>query len=84
MSSKHYQVEKITDKKIENHITKYKVKWVGWAEHQSTWEPLDNLSNVLYMVNDFEANLYKNKKSNTQNPSNSTIDDESKKKANKK
>lgn len=51
-----YQVEKILEKKTENGKPYYLVKWVGWAEKDSTWEPLNNLTNVMHMVNEFEKN----------------------------
>jgi chromobox protein 1/chromobox protein 3 len=62
-----YKVERILDKQIKDGDLLYKIKWAGWPEEESTWEPLDNLKNILYMVNDFEAKLIGSKGSpNTQ------------------
>jgi hypothetical protein len=54
MSSKAYQVEKILNKKLADGKLKYKVKWAGYPTSQCTWEPLENLSNVLDMVAKYE------------------------------
>lgn len=65
-----YEVEKILDKKItKGGEVLYKIKWSGYSEEQSTWEPIENLSNVIYMIKEFESkkgiepkeNLDKNK-----------------------
>lgn len=49
-----YTVEKILDKRKIKGEWKYKVKWEGWSEKDCTWEPLENLNNVIYLVNDYE------------------------------
>ena len=38
-----YVVESILEKKIENLKTSYKVKWLGFPNDQSTWEPATNI-----------------------------------------
>jgi hypothetical protein len=55
-----YQVEKILDKKIEDDDIKYLVKWVGWSEKQSTWEPIKHLKNVMNLVADYEKKVTSN------------------------
>jgi hypothetical protein len=53
--SKLYQVEKILDKQVKNGKLRYLIKWVGWSDEDSTWEPLENLSSILHMITDFEV-----------------------------
>ena len=52
-----YIVEKILDKKKMNGIYKYKVKWEGYSENECTWEPRENLSNVKYLIEEYENSL---------------------------
>ena len=52
-----YEVEKIVDKKVSKGVTKYLVKWVGWGDADNTWEPIENLQNVLTLVEEFERNF---------------------------
>ncbi len=49
-----YQVEDIVDKKDENNIIKYKVKWKGFPLSEATWEPVENLTNVEALINQYE------------------------------
>ncbi len=35
-----WNIDKILDKKIENNIEYYFVKWEGWADTDNTWEPI--------------------------------------------
>ena len=55
-----YSVERILDKKKIKGIWKYKVKWEGYTEDECTWEPIENLDNVIQMVVDFNSE-YENK-----------------------
>ncbi len=50
-----YIVEKILEKKKLGSIWKYKVKWEGYSEEECTWEPKENLKNVKYLIEEFEA-----------------------------
>lgn len=51
-----YNVEKILDKKKFGLVWKYKVKWEGYEnEEDITWEPKENLRNVKYLIEEFEA-----------------------------
>jgi hypothetical protein len=50
-----YEVESILDKKKQQGKWKYKIKWVGYPEDQCTWEPVENLDNVVEMLQEFEA-----------------------------
>ncbi len=45
-----WEVEAIKGKKGN----KYFVKWVGYPESDNTWEPLENLRNIMSMVDEFE------------------------------
>ena len=50
-----YNVERILDKKtLHNGSFRYLIKWEGYPDSQNTWEPLDNLSSVKEMVDEFE------------------------------
>ena len=51
-----YKVERITGKrKTDKGLIEYKVKWKGYHENESTWEPVRNLKHVQNMLDDFEA-----------------------------
>jgi len=47
-----YTVDRILDKRVSRKTGKaqYLVKWNGYSQEQSTWEPEENLSTVSYMV----------------------------------
>ena len=49
-----YIVEKILDKKKFKKDDKYLVKWLGYAESKSTWEPISHLTKCLDLVVEFE------------------------------
>merc|ERR1712032_969931 len=58
-----YIVEKILDKKKVNGKIKYKVKWEGYDNlDDCTWEPKENLKNVLYLIEEFDKSLKKKEK----------------------
>jgi len=51
-------VEKIVKKrKFAGGPVKYLVKWQGWSIKDCTWEPSSNLTNIKYMVDEFEDKL---------------------------
>lgn len=50
-----YFVEKILAKR-EYPELKYLIKWEGWDIKDSTWEPLENLTNAMALVDEFEKN----------------------------
>ena len=52
-----YIVEKIISRKKFGSQYKYYVKWEGFPDEQNTWEPLENLENVSYMVKEFNKTL---------------------------
>ena len=41
-----YTVESITNKKLVSGKIYYLVKWKGYSQDQSTWEPIENLTQV--------------------------------------
>ena len=49
-----FQVEKICDCKVVRSKKDYLIKWVGYSPKDNTWEPVDHLENVRYMVDEFE------------------------------
>jgi hypothetical protein len=48
-----YEVEAIVSKKAIKRKTFYLVKWQGYPSSENTWEPIENLENVKWMVDDF-------------------------------
>jgi hypothetical protein len=51
----YYEVEKIVNKKLgPNGRIFYLVKWVGYTEDEMTWEPIENLETVRYLVEKFD------------------------------
>ena len=58
MSEEEYVVEKIVGKRInKDGVLEYKVKWEGYSDQESTWEPLENLVNVQNIIEDYEKTL---------------------------
>ena len=49
-----FVVSGIVDKKFEDGIPFYKVRWHGFPDSQCTWEPVKHLTNVLEMVKEFD------------------------------
>ena len=45
-----YQVEEIIGFRLVNNKEEYKIKWQDFPIEESTWEPVNNLSNVKYLV----------------------------------
>jgi hypothetical protein len=62
-----YVVEKILDKKRHKGVWKYKIKWDGYSIDECTWEPLENLSHILEMVNHFEQYYEKKQEKKNKN-----------------
>ncbi|KAM7542277.1 hypothetical protein Aperf_G00000019410 [Anoplocephala perfoliata] len=55
MSESEYEVEQILDVRIRNGVKEYLLKWEGYDESESTWEPEKNLKCVK-LVKKFEKN----------------------------
>lgn len=49
-----FTVERILDKRLKGSKIEYLVKWDGYTEADNTWEPIRNLENVMYLVEQFE------------------------------
>ncbi len=71
--SRYYKIEKILDKTLKDGRILYKVKWAGWPLDDSTWEPLENMTSCVTLINEYEKknlsidenrNLRKNKLDN--------------------
>jgi chromobox protein 1/chromobox protein 3 len=52
--SDEYVVECIKGKRIIDNQLEYLVKWEGYKDEESTWEPIENLQNVLNLIEEFE------------------------------
>ncbi|EAS01816.2 chromodomain protein (macronuclear) [Tetrahymena thermophila SB210] len=55
-----YEVEAIRGHKGNGKNRLYQIKWLGYPENQNTWEPLENLQNILKMVKQYEDSLKNN------------------------
>jgi len=53
--SQEYAVEKILDMKIIDDQVYYLIKWEGYPESESTWEPIEHLTNIINLVEEFRA-----------------------------
>ena len=49
-----YEVKKVLDKRKRYNRTEYLVKWQGYPDYDSTWEPITNLANAKQAIEDFE------------------------------
>ncbi len=57
-----YIAEKIVDKRMKGGKIEYKVKWENYSDTQNTWEPVRNLSSVVFLIEEYEANLDQKRK----------------------
>lgn len=51
-----WEVEKVVDYKMFGRTPKWLVKWKGYSDDDSTWEPRRNLTNAKDIIAEFEAN----------------------------
>ena len=58
-SSNLYEVENILKRRVIKGKREYLIKWKGYSEKESTWEPLSHLKYIQYMIKEFEENLKK-------------------------
>lgn len=60
-----YEIEKITDKRIKlNGKVEYKIKWLGYSDTESSWEPADQLYNAKEAIEEYEKGNQSTKKDN--------------------
>ena len=59
---KEYEVEKIIGKKVNGNCKEYLIKWKGYSEDESTWEPESNLENAKLSIEKFESLIKKQEK----------------------
>ena len=52
-SRDYYEVEKIIGFRKNKGEEQYKIKWKGYPKSQNTWEPVNNLSNVKDMIDEY-------------------------------
>jgi hypothetical protein len=48
-----WEVEYIKDSRLRRGKLQYLIKWKGYPQEESTWEPVDNLQNAEDLVKDF-------------------------------
>jgi hypothetical protein len=49
-----YEVERILDSRRRRNATEYLVKWVGYPDHDASWEPRANLTNAADVLDEFD------------------------------
>lgn len=59
--SEEYEVEQILERRVEAGRVLYRVKWTGYSEEESTWEPVGNLGGCQDLLDAFEKHRPKSK-----------------------
>ncbi|KAK1303443.1 putative chromo domain-containing protein LHP1 [Acorus calamus] len=49
-----YEIEAIRKKRVRKGQVQYLIKWRGWPETANTWEPVENLSSCIDIIEAFE------------------------------
>ena len=49
-----YEPEKVIGQRLSRGITQFNVKWVGWADKDNTWEPIEHLAGCEDMIAEFK------------------------------
>jgi hypothetical protein len=49
-----YEIEKLVNKKVENGVTSYRVRWLGYGPEYDWWYRLEDLDNAMDLVNNYE------------------------------
>ena len=71
-----YEVEKIKARRIIKGKKEYLIKWKGYSDNESTWEPISHLKYILDQVKEFE-DKYEKKKNKTKSDNNNNKDSSS-------
>jgi hypothetical protein len=53
-SETEFEVERLMDKRIKNRRIEYLVKWVGYPDDKSTWEPRSSLTDAQESIDEYE------------------------------
>lgn len=56
-----FEIEKILSRRGPDENQEYFIKWQGWPDASNTWEPMNNLLNVVQRIIDFEREKDPNK-----------------------
>ncbi|TKX19704.1 hypothetical protein C1H76_8150 [Elsinoe australis] len=54
-----YEAEEVVDKGLIDGKIHYRVRWKGYPDEESTWEPSENLRNARELVRQFEESRSK-------------------------
>ncbi len=49
-----YEVERVLGKRCRGNRIQYLVKWVGYEDHENSWEPEENLAEALDAIRKWE------------------------------
>ena len=66
-NNNYYEVEKIMDRRIVRGKKEYLIKWKGYPESQSTWEPNSHLTYIQELVKKFNEQYNSNGNGNGNN-----------------
>lgn len=72
---KEYEVERIIGKRNEEDREFYLVKWKGYPQNESTWEPIDNLWKVKKMIRKYNESLVKSVKPQASSKDSLTVEE---------
>ena len=67
IDNNYYEVEKIIKRRIVRGRREYLIKWKGYSEKESTWEPLSHLKYIQQTVKEFDEQYDKMKELNEEN-----------------
>jgi len=67
-AEKEWEVEKILKRRIHAGVVQYLVKWVGWPDHASTWEPKEHLANCAELLEKFNEKWLEEKSQRKSGP----------------